>query len=112
MIRMQTILTLNLTVVTQNSSSDRTELLPMKQVVARAGRVEVIDLPIPSMGENEILVKTLYSVISSGTETWTIQATQPIGTDDILSNRSKLRKAIDLSSKVLGEEGLSGLIDY
>src|SRR5579875_2146808 len=84
----------------------------MKQVVARAGRVEVIDLPIPSMGENEILVKTLYSVISSGTETWTIQATQPIGTDDILSNRSKLRKAIDLSSKVLGEEGLSGLIDY
>jgi predicted dehydrogenase/threonine dehydrogenase-like Zn-dependent dehydrogenase len=82
----------------------------MKQVIARAGKVEVIDSPIPSIGDNEILVKTLYSVISSGTETWTIQSTQPIGTDDILS--SKLKKAIDLSSKVLEQEGLDGLLDY
>jgi Predicted dehydrogenases and related proteins len=82
----------------------------MKQVIARAGKVEVIDSPIPSIGDNEILVKTLYSVISSGTETWTIQSTQPIGTDDILS--SKLKKAIDLSSKVLEQEGLHGLLDY
>jgi predicted dehydrogenase/threonine dehydrogenase-like Zn-dependent dehydrogenase len=82
----------------------------MKQVIARAGKVEVIDSPIPSIGDNEILVKALYSVISSGTETWTIQSTQPIGTDDILG--SKLKKAIDLSSKVLEQEGLHGLLDY
>jgi predicted dehydrogenase/threonine dehydrogenase-like Zn-dependent dehydrogenase len=84
----------------------------MKQVVARAGRVEVIDSPIPSIGDNEVLVKTLYSVISSGTETWTIQSTQPLGADDVLGDKGRLKKAFELSSNVIKQEGLSGLVDY
>ncbi len=42
----------------------------MKQIVqdARKGTINVIDIPIPAVTENTILVKTHYSLISAGTE--------------------------------------------
>ena len=40
----------------------------MKQVFAKKGRVQVEEVTIPVCGDNEVKVKVLYSVISSGTE--------------------------------------------
>lgn len=84
----------------------------MKQVVAIAGKVEVSEVPQPSCDDNGLLVQTAYSVISTGTETWTIDSTEPISSADLVRNSSKLSKAVDLSRKVLREEGVGGFIDY
>ncbi|MEM0117534.1 MAG: bi-domain-containing oxidoreductase [Conexivisphaerales archaeon] len=84
----------------------------MKQVIARAGKVEVVDVPVPSLNDNEVLVKTHYSVISSGTESWTIQSTEPVTPNDLIEDRSKLGKAVELSRNVVRREGLAGFIDY
>lgn len=84
----------------------------MKQVIARAGKVKVTDMPLPSIGENEVLVKTAFSLISSGTETWTIESTEPISTGELVKDQKMFEKAINLSSKVLHDEGISGLLDY
>jgi NADPH:quinone reductase-like Zn-dependent oxidoreductase len=40
----------------------------MKQVVARAGHVEVIEVPVPTCKDNEVLIKVHHSVITSGIE--------------------------------------------
>ena len=84
----------------------------MKQVVAVAGRVEVMEVPNPVCDDGGILVQTTYSVISTGTETWTIDSTEPVSTSNLVKDSSKLSKAVDLSKKVIQEEGMSGFKDY
>jgi len=84
----------------------------LKQVVAEAGKVVVLEVPRPPCKPNEVLVRTAYSVISTGTESWTIGATDPISAGDLLEDRSRLGKAISLSSEVVRKEGLGGLADY
>src|SRR5579875_1301973 len=84
----------------------------MKQVIARAGEVVVSDVPRPVCGDNGILVRTAFSVISTGTETWTIDSTSPIGASDIAKDSSKLSKAVKLSRQVLESEGIKGFSDY
>ena len=80
--------------------------------MAEAGRVVVLEVPRPPCKPNEVLVKTAYSVISTGTESWTISATDPISAGDLLEDRSRLGKAVSLASEVSKKEGLSGLVDY
>ena len=82
---------------------ERTEL---KQVVAIAGKVLVSEVPPPECDDNSLLIRTSFSVISTGTETWTIDSTEPITTGDLIKDSSRLTKAVDLSRKVLREEGL------
>jgi predicted dehydrogenase/threonine dehydrogenase-like Zn-dependent dehydrogenase len=84
----------------------------MKQVVARAGEVYVIDVPKPSCPEKGVLVKNEFSVISSGTESWTIESTEPLSAKELLSDKNKLEKAIKLVRDVYRREGVDGLIDY
>ncbi len=84
----------------------------MKHVIAIAGKVSVVDVPPPICGDGDILVETAYSVISTGTETWTINSTEPIGAQDILKDGTKLAKAKDLIQHVWKTEGLEGIIDY
>ena len=84
----------------------------MKQVVARAGKVELIDVPRPVCPANGVLVKTEWSVISTGTESWAVGSTEPIGTSDIMKNSSLMSKAYTLSKDVLRQEGVSGFRDY
>ena len=84
----------------------------MKQVVARAGKVEVVEVPPPACGDNGLLVQTEFSLISTGTESWTIGSTEPIGTSDIAKSSSLAGKAVRLSREVLRQEGLAGLRDY
>jgi predicted dehydrogenase/threonine dehydrogenase-like Zn-dependent dehydrogenase len=54
-------------------------MLQMKQVfrrvIDRRGRVSVLDLPVPHLGPDEVLVQAHYSLISSGTESGTLSKT-------------------------------------
>ena len=84
----------------------------LKQVVARAGNVEVVDVPRPACPENGVLVRTEWSVISTGTESWAIGSTEPLGASDLAKDSSKMSKALKLSREVVRQEGLSGFRDY
>jgi predicted dehydrogenase/threonine dehydrogenase-like Zn-dependent dehydrogenase len=84
----------------------------LKQVIAVAGKVQVSEVPTPVCDDNGILVQTSFSVISTGTETWTIDSTEPLSASNLVRDSSKLSKAFDLSRKVLREEGVSGFADY
>ncbi len=84
----------------------------MKQVVARAGEVVVSEVPRPVCSDNGVLIRTSYSVISTGTESWTIDSTSPIGASDLAKDSSKLGKAVHLSRQVIENEGLKGFADY
>jgi len=84
----------------------------LKQVVAKAGEVVVTDVPSPICRENEVLVRTAFSVISTGTETWTIDATEPITANDLVRDSSRVKKAVHLVNQVWKSEGVGGLVDY
>jgi predicted dehydrogenase/threonine dehydrogenase-like Zn-dependent dehydrogenase len=84
----------------------------MKQVIARAGKVVVAEVPSPTPDENSLLVKTSYSVISTGTETWTIDSTDPLSPSDIVKSSSVAKKAVKLSREVVTGEGMKGFMDY
>ena len=84
----------------------------MKQVIAEAGKVKVVDVPVPKCKDTEVLVRSEFSLISTGTETWTLDSTKPIGAGDLVGDSSMLRKAADLATNVVRKEGVSGLVDY
>jgi predicted dehydrogenase/threonine dehydrogenase-like Zn-dependent dehydrogenase len=84
----------------------------MKQVVAEAGKVTVIDVPRPVCAENEVLVETRFSLISTGTEMWSVEATEAPGLGYVLRDTSKFEKAIRLAKRVFQTEGIGGLSDY
>jgi len=84
----------------------------MKQVIAEAGKVRVIDVPAPHCKETEVLVRSAFSLISTGTETWTLESTRPIGAGEIMGDSSRLKKAAGLATNVLRKEGVGGLVDY
>jgi predicted dehydrogenase/threonine dehydrogenase-like Zn-dependent dehydrogenase len=47
----------------------------VRRVIDRRGRVQVLDLPEPHVGPDQVLVQTHYSLISSGTEMTTLSKT-------------------------------------
>jgi len=84
----------------------------MKQVIAEAGKVKVVDVPVPQCKDTEVLVRSEFSLISTGTETWTLGSTKPIGAEDLVGDTSKLKKAATLATNVVKKEGFGGLVDY
>jgi predicted dehydrogenase/threonine dehydrogenase-like Zn-dependent dehydrogenase len=46
-----------------------------RRVIDRRGRIVVLDLPVPHLGPDQVLVQNHYSLISSGTETGTLSKT-------------------------------------
>jgi predicted dehydrogenase len=46
-----------------------------RRVIDRRGRVVVLELPVPHLGADQVLVQNRYSMISSGTETGTVSRT-------------------------------------
>jgi predicted dehydrogenase/threonine dehydrogenase-like Zn-dependent dehydrogenase len=46
-----------------------------RRVIDRRGRVNVLDLPVPHLGPDQVLVQSHYSLISSGTEIGTLSKT-------------------------------------
>jgi predicted dehydrogenase/threonine dehydrogenase-like Zn-dependent dehydrogenase len=84
----------------------------MKLVVAEAGEVKVLEVPRPVCGPGDVLVKTAYSVISTGTESWSIDSTEPISPRDLAGDTPRLQKALRLANEVREKEGVRGLVDY
>ena len=80
----------------------------MKQLVVEEGldTPEIFEGPIPSPGPGEVVVRNHYSVISSGTEKASIQAS---GTNTIskIQKKGNVQKGIELFKR----EGLSALLD-
>jgi predicted dehydrogenase/threonine dehydrogenase-like Zn-dependent dehydrogenase len=77
----------------------------MKQVVQplSGGAVEVVDVPRPVIGANEVLVRTISSIISSGTEGSLVRLAQsnPI---------AKARSRPDLVRRVIDKAGQDGVL--
>jgi predicted dehydrogenase/threonine dehydrogenase-like Zn-dependent dehydrogenase len=84
----------------------------VKQVIAEAGRIRVIDVPVPQCKETEVLVRSEFSLISTGTETWSLESTKPIGAGELVGDSSRLKKAVGLVTDVVRKEGVAGLVDY
>jgi len=84
----------------------------VKQVIAEAGRIRVIEVPAPQCKETEVLVRSEFSLISTGTETWSLESTKPIGAGELVGDSSRLKKAVGLVTDVARKEGVGGLVDY
>ena len=52
----------------------------MKQVLIQAGRAVVRDMPAPACGDGEVLVRAAFSLISTGTETATLEQSAEVPT--------------------------------
>ncbi|MBM4399728.1 MAG: zinc-binding alcohol dehydrogenase, partial [Candidatus Cloacimonetes bacterium] len=73
----------------------------MKQVFRTQQGIKVVDVQIPSINENEVLVKVHRSMISTGTETMTLRKEQVS-----LSNKLKThKKNLDKLKKMVLAEG-------
>ena len=79
----------------------------MDQVVAKAGGVEVIDVPVPTNGDNEVLVANAFSVVSTGTETITIERTEPRSYLDLVKDPELAGKVV----KKLRGSGVQNTLD-
>lgn len=52
---------------------EKQTVLTMKGMVTEAGRVVLQDRPLPSIGPHQLLIRTQYSAISTGTETMVLR---------------------------------------
>lgn len=72
----------------------------MNQVVNDSGQIKIKKLPVPICGDNEILVKNYYSLISAGTETSSSSKFDAISlASNILKNKEIRQKGIELLKK-------------
>ena len=82
----------------------------MKQIFTKSGNIITEEVPAPVCGDNEILVRTAYSLISVGTETMSLYGAGK-GIAEIaskaISNPELVHKAIEIAKK----EGLSKTIN-
>lgn len=80
----------------------------MKQLVVEKGldTPDIFEGPMPSPGPGEVVIKNRYSVISSGTEKASIQASNTSPASK-MKNKGNIQKGIDL----LKREGLTALVD-
>ncbi|MEO0180260.1 MAG: bi-domain-containing oxidoreductase [candidate division WOR-3 bacterium] len=67
----------------------------MRKVIVRSGGVEVVDVPEPFLGPGEVLVRTEYSLLSSGTERGTVAAHSPTLVGRIRQDPSLILKAAE-----------------
>ena len=75
----------------------------MKQILIRKGKPELVEVPSPSIKDNEILVKIHYSALSPGTEIKSIGSTA----DSLLVKAVKNPKKIVSGFKLLKKKGFS-----
>jgi len=66
----------------------------LKQVIAKAGGVTVEEVPLPTNGDDEVLVANAYSVVSTGTESVTIERTEPRSYLDVVRSPQLAGKAL------------------
>lgn len=87
----------------------------MKQVIIQKGIPVVHDVPVPTAERGMIVVRNLYSVISTGTEGASIDFSKKSLIEKVLTEREKMEKGI----KMLKEKGfqrtyqfVKGLLDF
>ena len=75
----------------------------MKQILKNGSGINVFDVPIPTPGDNEILIAVEASVISTGTETMDMRP------DDksFLEKLDEKRRLISKVKKIYDEKGLA-----
>jgi len=67
----------------------------MKQVLVKRGNVIIEDIPMPTVTNNTVLVKTFYSLISTGTEMGSIEESSESIVDKIRKKPELVRKGLD-----------------
>ena len=75
----------------------------MKQILIRKGKPELVEVPSPSVNDNEILVKVHYSALSPGTELKSIGSTA----DSLLVKAVKNPQKIMSGFKLLKKKGIA-----
>lgn len=76
----------------------------MKQIINAGGKIMVVELPKPTCGDNEILVKNHFSVISAGTEASSISSSKN-GFGGVIKRVSEDPKLISSALSMLKEDG-------
>lgn len=87
----------------------------MKQVLVKKGEITVEELPIPAIADNEVLIKTHYSLISTGTELSGISMSKESLVTRAIKQPHNLKKAM----KMAGDRGfmqtykiIKGMLDF
>ena len=68
------------------------------------GKLELDDVPIPSINENEILIESIYSAISYGTENYLIEFGKSNLIKKVINNKDKIQTVINNHSEFFIEE--------
>lgn len=63
-------------------------------MIAKAGGVIVEEVPLPTNGDDEVLVANAYSIVSTGTESVTIERTEPRSYLDVVRHPQSVGKAL------------------
>ena len=79
----------------------------MKQVLLYNGEIIVEDLPLPTIKNGEVLVKTAFSLISAGTELSGKKASRGSLIKKVLSDPEKIKKGLN----ILKEKGLGKTLE-
>lgn len=68
----------------------------MKKLITnfKNGKVEIIETPLPKISENELLIKSLYSAVSYGTENYLVRFGESNLVSKILNNKDKVHNVI------------------
>jgi predicted dehydrogenase/threonine dehydrogenase-like Zn-dependent dehydrogenase len=69
----------------------------MKQVLIRKGKIIVDNIPAPVVGDNSVLVKVRYSLISAGTEMASVASTKESVIQKALKQPENVKKTLDLA---------------
>lgn len=87
----------------------------MKQLLVQKGAVKIEEVPAPAIAPNEVLVKTRYSLISTGTE----MAGISISRENLLTRAMKQPHNVKKALKMAGEKGflqtykiIKGMLDF
>ena len=79
----------------------------MKQVALSGGQIKILERDIPILDERSILVRTAYSLISSGTEKSAVERSGRSRVSKIVANPRKLKQVF----RMLQERGFKSLIE-
>ncbi|MDI6739019.1 MAG: bi-domain-containing oxidoreductase [Candidatus Edwardsbacteria bacterium] len=78
----------------------------MKQILMRKGRIAVTDVPAPTAGTGEVLVRVAYSCISSGTETAGLRNARLSLAQRVLHQPQSIRSAV----RLVREQGITAAV--
>ncbi len=69
----------------------------MKQVLQshQSGQSEVVDVPIPAVKQEHILIRTRMTLISSGTERMAVEASRRSLLQQAIEQPERIKKAFD-----------------